>query len=285
MLDYNLDISADSEWVISTQPPAARAMPFFLTEAGHFRAGGAYHTARSDREGFYLLYTVSGEGLVELEGSSFPLPPGHAVLLCCQPPHRYAALPGGWDNHWVHLDGAGIGPYFERAADTPVPLRDPAAFEELFGLLPGLAAREDIPGLARISHTLSGLLTALLLSRMEVGQEQFSSHRRDIRRAVDYIREHYRQPISVDDITAALNISKFHFVRLFQRQMGVTPYRYLIQHRINQAKLLLATGDLPVAQVAAAVGYASESNFIRQFRELSGMTPLQYRRSNRSYGI
>ena len=85
------------------------------------------------------------------------------------------------------------------------------------------------------------------------------------------------RPITVDDITEHIKISKYHFIRLFKKQMGVTPYEYLINYRINQAKILLQTTSRSLFEISYDVGYKSKSNFVAQFKTLVGTTPAKYR--------
>lgn len=81
-------------------------------------------------------------------------------------------------------------------------------------------------------------------------------------------------------MTEKMNISKYHFIRVFKRQMGVTPYEYLTEYRINMAKILLRTTYKSVFEIAFDVGYNSKSNFIAKFHSMTGVTPSQYRKEN-----
>ncbi|MNP71101.1 Bifunctional transcriptional activator/DNA repair enzyme AdaA [compost metagenome] len=83
--------------------------------------------------------------------------------------------------------------------------------------------------------------------------------------------------ISLNELADLTEMSKYHLLRLFTRQKGISPYRYLETIRINQAKRLLEQGLLPI-EVAAQTGFSDQSHFTNFFKKLIGLTPKQYRR-------
>lgn len=284
MLEYHLDIGKASRWIITTQHEAAKAMPFFLTEIGCFFAGEKYFTKRGGRSGYYLAYTADGLGEMRTSGEPFEIPAGYAALVFCETPHFYRTAPGGkWTQMWMHLDGAGVPAYFAQLADIPVKLADPDAFLRLFNGLIEQSVQTDIVTAAEISSGISRLLTDMLVSHLRQNSPKRQMLHAGIEEALRFIHENYEKPVSIDDIVAGVNLSKYHFLRLFRKHIGATPYQYLIHYRINQSKRLLCTTDAAISEISARVGYLSESNFISQFRRVTGMSPTAFRKSNLSY--
>lgn len=99
----------------------------------------------------------------------------------------------------------------------------------------------------------------------------------EIRQLCEYMDTHYTENISLNELSALSGISKYHLLRLFTRQKGITPYRYLETIRINHAKRLLEQGLMPI-EVAAQTGFSDQSHFTNFFKKLIGLTPKQYRR-------
>ena len=68
-------------------------------------------------------------------------------------------------------------------------------------------------------------------------------------------------------------LSVNHFARAFRQSTGLAPHAYLVQRRIERAERLLSRTDLPLSEIALAVGFADHSHFARHFRRLTGATP------------
>jgi YesN/AraC family two-component response regulator len=98
-----------------------------------------------------------------------------------------------------------------------------------------------------------------------------------VRRGIDYITRFYREPLQLKRIADRVELSLFHFARLFRKEMGVTPNDYLNRYRIEQAKRLLLHSNKPVAQIGTMVGLNDPTYFARMFRRHTGKTPKRFR--------
>lgn len=93
--------------------------------------------------------------------------------------------------------------------------------------------------------------------------------------AREFIHAHYSDPISGNEIAAAVGLSLPHLMRVFFKRLGVPINVYLISVRLGHARRLLRSGQRAAA-VATEVGFADQSHLIRRFREAFGVTPGQY---------
>lgn len=100
-----------------------------------------------------------------------------------------------------------------------------------------------------------------------------------VRRAIAYIADNPDRAISLHELAAASGLSRFHFSRLFKRQTGVSPAKYVERVRIEQAKALIVGARMSLADVALAVGFADQSHFVRRFRVHEGRTPGAFARA------
>ena len=105
-----------------------------------------------------------------------------------------------------------------------------------------------------------------------------------VRHAVTTIRERFFEPLSLDDLAQSVRVSKYHFLRVFTRVTGVTPGRFLSAVRLHEAKRLLLSTSLTVADISAQVGYSSTGSFTRRFTESVGLSPTQYRKLSLACG-
>lgn len=97
---------------------------------------------------------------------------------------------------------------------------------------------------------------------------------------LEYIDAHLATDIGLDDLAAVASMTRFHFSRAFKVTFGEPPYKFVIRRRIERAQQMLAGTRLTVAEVAVASGFSNGSQFTRTFREMTGVAPLAYRRSN-----
>jgi AraC family transcriptional regulator len=98
-------------------------------------------------------------------------------------------------------------------------------------------------------------------------------------RVVDYMRAHLDRNVSLGELGELVGLSPHHFSLVFKNTFDTTPHRYLLQQRVEKAKLLLASGRQSIGEAALEVGFSNQSHFTRMFRRLSGETPRAYRQA------
>ncbi|MFT6862281.1 MAG: PAS domain S-box-containing protein [Akkermansiaceae bacterium] len=99
-----------------------------------------------------------------------------------------------------------------------------------------------------------------------------------IEAAVDFIRDHFRGPISVRDLAIRVGLSPRQFDRKFKEAFEISPQQFIIKTRILAGCEALADLDRPIADVAFELGFCDQSSFTMHFRKQMGITPLQYRK-------
>lgn len=89
-----------------------------------------------------------------------------------------------------------------------------------------------------------------------------------------YINAHYAETITLDTLSALTFHSKYYIAHAFTKYKGISPINYLITRRIEEAKSLLEHTDFPVAKIAQAVGFSSQSYFSQAFRRETTLSPM-----------
>ena len=93
-----------------------------------------------------------------------------------------------------------------------------------------------------------------------------------------FMKKNYASPITVEDMARKFNFNASYLTRIFKKQTGESPVKYLLRLRIDEAKkLLLEHPDLSVKQISTLVGYEDQHYFSRFFKELTGLSPSEYR--------
>jgi AraC-like DNA-binding protein len=183
----------------------------------------------------------------------------------------------------VHFNGLAAKNHYELLFDDgykPIQIQNPNAFESKIDRLCTISEANNIKSVVLVSSIMSEILSDVFDNKFsDKNIDRFSNHNREIVRTIKYIEENYSKDISLDKLTKAANLSKYHFSRIFKAHIGTSPYDYLLNFRINKSKELLAKTDLSIGQISGRVGFAEYNNYIRAFTKSVGMPPLKYRKS------
>jgi AraC family transcriptional regulator len=179
------------------------------------------------------------------------------------------------------------GPAADCAMIPQFGLEDP----QVSALLKSMAAEvnEGCPSGKLYSQSLSLSLAAYLQGRfspkrckLKQGQRRFS--RAQIDRLEEYVRANLGGELSLDNLAHLVEMSPRQFFRIFSTTFGSTPHRYIMMARVTHAKALLRAGHL-LTEIAASLGFASQSHFTNVFRKMAGISPGRFRQDNRTKSV
>jgi AraC family transcriptional regulator len=218
-------------------------------------------------------------------------------------PRRICVTPAGTSAQWQHSGHPEI---------LQVYLRDSVyatAVSEMYGC--DTSAAQIVPRFAVLDPLLEqlaiGIVTALrdgsvqdglyvdtLAQMMAVHLARYHSSRSSrlrtpgerpvsnvkMRRLVDFIDENLDRDLSLESMAAEAEISPLYLPHAFKVAVGHSPHQYVLQRRIQKARSLLTSTDSPIADIALAVGFSSQSHLSNWFRRLVGISPASYRRQS-----
>ncbi len=96
-----------------------------------------------------------------------------------------------------------------------------------------------------------------------------------------YIDNHFKENITLDLLSELIHVNKYYMVHSFTREYGTSPINYLINRRIEESKVLLAGTDHSLSQISHMLGFSSPSYFSQRFKKAAGISPMEYRKSEK----
>lgn len=138
------------------------------------------------------------------------------------------------------------------------------------------------PGGQLYVESLTNLLAVHLLRQYAVASPSLPVHpgglsQRQLVPVLDHIHAALDGDLKLADLAAFAGLSPFHFSHQFKQAMGMAPYQYVLQQRIERAKQLLKQTNHPIVEIALLCGFNSHSHLSKQFRQATGTTPSAYR--------
>lgn len=269
--------------IINSYLPTSRAVRYlnWFRAAGWHKCGAAYHRhyPQGD-EGVLALFTISGGGRLSMNGRVYRLDAGTVAVVPHRTPMEYGTgETGEWEFYWINMQGPAVIPAAENMAEDKTAVFRPSCMSACVQIVRELIGLED-PRKYRfemeVSRRIASLFELLLADRFFSDQEKAEESLSD--RAAAYLEAHYGEKILLDELSRALYVSRNQLIRVFQKEIGYTPYEYLKRYRLIKACELLQMTDLPVNEVGQKTGFLNSSNFSCQFHRQYGMTPREYRR-------
>ncbi|HEX2619330.1 MAG TPA: AraC family transcriptional regulator [Phototrophicaceae bacterium] len=168
-----------------------------------------------------------------------------------------------------------LTPKFEHLPDfSGGVIDDPALYYQILSL--HHRSQQAVSSL-ELEESLTAFFVELI-RRYAVGKSEVRSYQ-DAGTAIlqvrDYLEAHYAEPITLSELSNLVYISPFHLARLFQRQIGVPPHKYLESVRVRHAEHFLNQG-MTIVDAAIATGFSSQSHLTRTFKHFIGVTPGQF---------
>ncbi len=266
------------------QPSAiASKLYFYPVALGHFYYEPGYYLQRNQYDSILLMQIRSGICTgVSPEGRPFRAEKDQIVLLDCTKPHAYgnASPDGVLDIIWLHFDGPLARAYYEQLTGDGGNVFSLSNAQVVTHNIEKLLSifRDSTPFQeAFVSERITRIMTELLSADTATLDVSDTSHSRIAEDALAYINEHFREPITLEELAKASNLSPYYFTRVFTARTGFTPHQYVIATRINTAKFLLQARGMSVKEIAFHCGFGSESSFCSSFKKWEKMTPGEFR--------
>jgi len=277
---------------------------FYNRLAAHYRIGGnqpVWYIAETDSDNlvgnvcrakerldYSLVMTevnwITDEGIQEYKTAALVYPAdiiGRIKHAVCKEDAQ--AIASSIDEFFEYMSGQPIDPvdmkrgfiklYYnilDTLMDFDRPLHDVLKSANILKMLESVKTKNELRNACRDFIRI--------LQNPEKKREDISNY--VIKKAISYIREHYSEGISLEEVSRKLEITPVYLSTLFNREMGINFSVFLKQFRISHAKRLLKGSDMKIYEIAKAVGYQDPKYFTKVFKEEQGISPGDFRMSD-----
>jgi len=254
-----------------------------------------------------LFYILDGKGSMIIEGETFELRSGCAILfqsgtkyiwqidstegvhyiaINFDYTHNYTYIKKSF--HPVHSNIFNASDVLENIVfsdctelNSPIIIKEATALESRINLL----ATEYFLGDTYCEELLSATLKSIIISMVRTlgiknnpyGNKGFIL----TQNIIQYIQQHYEENISYETLSNRFHFNPSHINRVFKKNTGKSLHAFLLEYRLNIAMELLRSQDTPVNEVASMVGFSDIPHFIKTFKKFTGQTPYKYRGSSK----
>jgi len=274
MLTNEKKISSASEYFINTPSETAKQLFFYPTVIGKFDYQKGYHLSRNHFDSYLLLFIEKGNMEIMLNDKAYTATAGDIVFIDCYEPHQYSSHTD-CETLWLHFDGASARAYFDYIKKLSAPVITSGSFNLLYQQLYTLYncfKSSNIPSEPELSLSILTLLHKIILSL-----ESKAPVSDAVQKAAAFISANFKNKISIDAISSEAGFSPYYFIRVFKKEIGMTPHQYLLSTRIAAARYSLSTTRMSISEIATSCGFDDDSAFCYAFRKWENMTPTEYR--------
>lgn len=289
----------------------ALPLPHYLISGFSLSEPGRRHPERRAIGEFDLLVVKQGCMYVGEDGLAYEIKAGHALIL--RPDLHHYPTEGCREttaSYWLHFqtqggwsvegEGTSSGPGQEArpvGGTSPVKegscssgrnpafairlpsfcrLANPARMYEVLEQLVALERERHLEGVEWRQQLLFQEVLQQLVVSFEGQRAHPSAQIAD--HAASYLKRHFREPVTMREVSRELNFHPVYIARCMQKRFGCSPMEYIMQIRLDQARMLLLQTDLPIHRIAEEVGLGQPAYFTSCFRKREGVTPREFRK-------
>ncbi|AQW26068.1 AraC family transcriptional regulator [Clostridium perfringens] len=230
-----------------------------------------------------IHYVTKGYGTFKFNGKVYNLKQGDIFILLKGMQVEYvASIDDPWEYYWIGFSGSNANEYLNRTSITNSCVANCEENSKIPQIILNMCeisktynpSRSDDILLLKELYSLLYALIEEFPKPFEYKDKELHTYIQD---ALNFINSNYMHSITVQEIADYVNLSRSYLYKIFIKNLGISPQRYLINLRMYKATLLLKGTKLPIGEVASSVGYSDSLLFSKTFSKHFSMSPLNYR--------
>ncbi len=257
----------------------ANKEPITIESIGITHPDPNYYIKRKHNDYYIFEYVVKGKGFIENDGQSYTVEEDDVYILEPGSKHYYHSdYKEPYEKIWINLWGEGIGDVIKKFNLSGKVVFKNSGCKMYFEQLIHIASTSNYT--QEIRYTVASVLFQIIcvLAEKEDSLEPVSKIAKECKKYVD---NSLYSKMTIEGIAEILHISKAQLIRQFKKYYGVTPYKYLLTKKLDMAVRLLLTTNMSIGEISDSLAFADEHYFSDIFKKKMGVSPLQYRKTER----
>jgi len=255
----------------------------YITDIGYYpKAKFHYRERPHGADQHILIYCIEGSGWVKIGKASYVIEPGDFFFIPAKKAHVYASdEKNPWTIYWVHFKGAASGEImllFKKQLEkntghilfSEISI---SLFNEIYRQLERGYSNDT---LAYVNMSFWHFLSSFLYNS-KCGTNGRPGGKTAIDMAIDFLGSKISQPLTLEEMAGAVNLSVSHFCFLFKKNTGFPPIEYFNHLKVQKACQYLLFTNLRIKEIAQKLGIEDQYYFSRMFTKVMGMAPNRYR--------
>ncbi len=230
---------------------------------------------------FQWIQAIKGSGVLEIDTKQYVVEEGSGMLFFPNVGHKYYGVSKEWIVHFMCFTGYGTKDLFENIGIKQSGIykltdieKVEQYMEELFFIY-SLDSRMEMYDFSRVLYEI---LLEIVKSTSLLNEKSLLNQNKKVHLVMDYINEHFKEPIMLAELAKMAGLSKEYLCQLFKKMNGFSIFDYITDVRLAHAKILLINDrNEKIKNISRWCGYEDVSYFGMVFKKKEGMTPAKFR--------
>lgn len=258
---------------------------FHLCFCGFAQCEPLHSYGPASRPNYIIHYIMDGKGIYQVGEKKYKLSKGQGFLIEPEELTFYQAdQEEPWSYLWVGVGGTGAKKFIQDIGlNSQQRILRCADGEKLNEIVMDMMkhTRSTVSDLYYLQGKLYELFSVLAADVVIEELMEENKENRYIQEAVTYIRNHYAAGLTVEELAGYLGVNRSYLYTLFKNKLQLSPKEFLTKFRISRAREQLILTEESVENIAVACGYHSTLVFTKNFKQETGMTPTEFRKTSR----
>ncbi len=267
----------------NTPTLTAKSNLLYLQEVGYQPSVYTERTEPCQIDSYIVILVIKGIGFVNYDDIEYRVSEGQCIYLNCNSLHSFRCdVNCPWEVLWLYFNGNSAPYYYNLFSKKRCNVFLPQRIHDLTSIIYEIIAN-NVQKNANTEIINSKLITDILTMIISTPSIHgpIESYSYQMKSIMEYIDSHFTENINLDDLSAAFYMNKYYITREFKKEYGETIFQHIIKRRIDYAKELLSSTNETIEDIAEICGFNDQSYFSRQFKKVTGINSLCYRKLNK----